>query len=173
MSSQHVNTSHPPSFLCHRWGRWEAADARDGFPDRRSGQRLGLLPGAAGGIPRGALQAQRGTTLMRPPRNGGHVGPSTRYYADLWVTHLELSFFSSIWICIFPLTGLCRWRSTLVSTRPNAWRPVTWKTWTWGRPSPPWWKHGTARTPSSPSAALQISRLYFWRGTFRTWKLLL
>lgn len=51
-------------FSSRRWGRREAADARDGFPDHRSCQRLGLLPGTAGGIPRGALQAQRGAARL-------------------------------------------------------------------------------------------------------------
>ncbi|CAF98921.1 unnamed protein product [Tetraodon nigroviridis] len=46
--------------LHNRRGGGEAADARHRLPDHRSRQRPGLLPGAAGGVPRGALQAQPG-----------------------------------------------------------------------------------------------------------------
>lgn len=53
--------------LCHRRSRGEAADARHGFPDPRSRQLLGFLPGAAGGIPRGGLQAQPGNRRQRDP----------------------------------------------------------------------------------------------------------
>lgn len=57
----------PCLLLCHRRGRWEAADAWDGIPDHRSRQLLGFLPGAAGGVPGGALQAQPGALVLLLP----------------------------------------------------------------------------------------------------------